>query len=278
MKIHTVNHDSPIRGLLRHSLGRKLFSRVAGPLVRIELPNHPYAMVLDTRDAWGVSKHILKHGDYDVEICKTLLRILPKGARCLDIGANIGFWSCFLASELDATSVVAVEPEPSNLRLLKKNVSLNDLNNKIRIIEAAADTCPGALDLYLSPDNAGDHQLYAADTSRTKVQVPVVRLDDVIDSAIDFVKIDVQGYEWKALGGLEKTLTKNKGVKILMEYWPTGIQQSGGDPKHFRAWLTSLGFHFFAPEMNLKEVELDSLDDLLGNGHHVDLILMRPSI
>jgi len=50
-----------------------------------------------------------------------------------DIGANIGIYSVYAATKFNDIEVVSFEPSTSNLRILSRNISINDLDNKIKI-------------------------------------------------------------------------------------------------------------------------------------------------
>ena len=50
-----------------------------------------------------------------------------------DVGANIGLYSVYAATKFDNIDVTAFEPSTSNLRILSRNISENNLNNKIKI-------------------------------------------------------------------------------------------------------------------------------------------------
>lgn len=58
---------------------------------------------------------------------------------------------------------------------------------------------------------------------------------------VDFIVMDVQGAESKVLAGAIKLLKKSK-TKILMEYWPQGIQNLGKDPLELIKKLASYGY------------------------------------
>ena len=75
--------------------------------------------------------------------------------------------------------------------LARRQLGLN-----VEIVQAAAGAFNGDTTLHLSSTLNVDHRTYATDDVRTGVQVPLVRLDDAVQGAeVDFVKMDVQGYE-----------------------------------------------------------------------------------
>jgi hypothetical protein len=75
--------------------------------------------------------------------------------------------------------------------------------------------------------------------------VRTVRLDDFLAEAgverVDFVKIDVQGFEGPVLEGLERTLRRSPGVVVLLELWPIGLRRVGTDPAELLARLRDYG-------------------------------------
>jgi hypothetical protein len=78
------------------------------------------------------------------------------------------------------------------------------------------------------------------------VRVPVERGDTLVGrhgfTRVDFIKIDVQGYEWPVLQGLDTTVQRDRPV-ILTEYWPAGLERiESGASSSFLARLFELGY------------------------------------
>jgi len=92
-----------------------------------------YKMYLNPRDK-GISRTLLLFGERELDHKIILEKVLKKNMKIFDIGANIGFY-VLMESKLigDNGKIVAVEPVPENLELLKKNLELN--NNKINEFE-----------------------------------------------------------------------------------------------------------------------------------------------
>ena len=77
----------------------------------------------------------------------------------LDVGANVGYMTALAARMAGSEGlVVAVEPEPANVALLRANLWLNGLEN-VRVLPIAAWSARDMLPLRLNADNRGDHRV-----------------------------------------------------------------------------------------------------------------------
>ncbi|MBD5531540.1 MAG: FkbM family methyltransferase [Lachnospiraceae bacterium] len=128
----------------------------------------------------------------------------------LDIGANIGNHTCFFLVECAAKKVYAFEPVLRTYQILQKNVALNHLQDRAicRNIALGAHSGQAAITHQDSVDSGG-----------TKVEasagggICMDALDNLdIEEKIDFIKIDVEGYEYEVLKGGQKTICKNKPI------------------------------------------------------------------
>lgn len=138
-----------------------------------------------------------------------------EGAVCVDVGANIGYWSVFFSQRQGVSSVHCFEPDPITFEILKKNLA--GANNATPN-NAALHDHSGALDLYLAPDHSGDNRPYPID-GREHISVPAFSLDDYVANKkirkVDFIKIDVQGGEQRVLDGSEMVVREYKPLLIV---------------------------------------------------------------
>ncbi len=127
----------------------------------------------------------------------------------IDVGAHVGAFTLKAARRVRNGKVVAVEPHPSNYRLLLKNIAFNKLENVIPI-NSALSNYHGMAKLYLSKDSV-QHSLRS--TKGKYIEVEVKTLDWLLSelklSKVNFIKIDVEGAELDVLKGAEKTLEEN---------------------------------------------------------------------
>src|SRR6266567_666768 len=163
---------------------------------------------------------------------RQLLRaILFSGAVVVDAGANIGIYSEFLSRCVGPTGIVhSFEPAPENFKRLR--AATRKLSN-VRLSQAAVGEHSGNSQLYLSSKLNVDHRAYMdeKDSPRHTVPIEMVALDDYFKPSqrVDLIKMDIQGYELQALRGANRVLADNPNAKLLLEFWPYGLKQAGGN-------------------------------------------------
>ena len=125
---------------------------------------------------------------------------LSPGCTFIDIGANIGAYSLFVAAFAGPSArIVAVEPQPDVFDRLSYNIALNPFHTVKAVACAVADKA-GELTLFVDPRNRGESSLKIVGTNEgAQIRVPAVTLLDLVRSEgltrIDAVKLDVEGAE-----------------------------------------------------------------------------------
>jgi len=158
---------------------------------------------------------------------------------CMDIGANIGYFTILMAQL--CKHVYAFEPEPSNFEMLKQNVALNK-GDVILYKEAVGDK-NGTMPLYLCSTDNGMHRLYKSKwcNPTTDTYVYCTQLDEYKFPKINLIKMDIEGAEYGALHGMVELLIKDHPLLIL-EFHPMSIKEYGVDPKKVYQFLIKLGY------------------------------------
>jgi len=207
-----------------------------------------FTLPLDTDDP--ISKHLFAKGEFELDLTIDAMQIirrstpLTKGkGTLLDIGANNGVISIGMITTGQMQSAIAIEPEPQNFANLQRNVDVNGLKDKVTCLNYAVSDKKSTLVFELSQRNSGDHRVRneSIDTkledsfdesSRSTIIIESQALDTLlldIDRAlckdISVVWIDVQGHEGYVFLGAKELLSR--GVPVVSEIWPYGIQRSG---------------------------------------------------
>jgi FkbM family methyltransferase len=190
---------------------------------------------------------------------RALMRaLIGPGMTIADVGANIGIHTRFL-SQLTGNNgrVHAFEPSPTNFSRLQDNIAGRP---NVTAVHAAVGEKSGTTALFLSDTLNVDHRTYDDGNGRERVEVPLVSLDEYFrpGTTIDFLKIDVQGYEDSVLRGAARILRENSGIKGLIEFWPYGLRKAGTDPASVLRFIEALGFH-------VEVLDRQGLDELDAN-------------
>jgi len=190
----------------------------------------------------------------------------------LDVGANIGMTALALSQICAHGQVAAIEPLPRNFQYLKENVSNSGVHN-IRTFNFALGSSEGPVLMQGHPSNfacsfiADNYTIPASD--HFSHRVPVKRLDDIFSSLslarLDFMKIDVEGYELEVLAGAKDILNTFKPLVFLeMNHWCLNIYRQISIPE-FRERLTKIFPYVYAID------GLDYLDYVdEDNVHHIN--------
>jgi FkbM family methyltransferase len=175
-------------------------------------------------------------------------RLVRRGSKVLDIGANIGFYTVLLSDLVgEEGRVHAFEPEPVNF----KHLSTRAGNRKnVVLVPSAVSDRQGKLVVYTSPKLNVDHRTYRVSDYDQAIQVEALRIDDYVGGqfAVDFVKMDIQGYEFSALRGMEQTIAANPTIVIFSEFWPYGLRQAGASAIDVFDYIRSLDLNVWIPE------------------------------
>ena len=147
----------------------------------------------------------------------------------VDVGANIGVMTVYAHLSGCFDGAVAIEPEPFNLALLRRNLAANGLADRVTVVGAAASDRHQRARLAMSRRNRGAHSLDAGHvTGRAggSIEVETAPLDDLLASAgvaastIGLVKIDVEGHELDVLAGMPGVLAARAPLMIEVTTGP----------------------------------------------------------
>lgn len=180
-----------------------------------------------------------------------LEKFLKKGDTYVDVGANIGSLVLKAASIVGVDGkVYGIEAHPKIFNFLNENVNINSYDNIVLINSAVGDQQG---ELFFTDRNADDQNYVTTDKNGIKVLVST--LDLLIDlEKIDFLKIDVEGYEKFVLNGASKTLERTK--IILIEVSDENFIRYGYKSKEILQHLMSFNFNLFSTDkMELINIE-----------------------
>jgi len=226
-----------------------------------ELVRFPGFSVFASINDLTVGNHVVIGRSYDPGISAVFSRRVKPGMAVLDIGANIGYLTMHLASLVGTAGlVVAVEPNPENIKLLEASRRVNGFD-QIVVIQAAAGRSTGLLELSVSYSNGTTTDLPSdLDAIFASRPVPCFALDDLVpkDRHFNLVKIDTEGAELNALIGLSRTIERDRPI-IVSEFSPgtlPGISHCSG-PEYLR-FLIAKGYR-------IAVIEKDGCENRFGD-------------
>ncbi len=192
-------------------------------------------------------------GDYELSEKKIFSVLVKKGNTVLDVGANIGLHSLYFSELVGREGrVFSFEPVRQNYDQIIRNIKLNgvanifpihkglsDVNTKINIAAPSSSNNPGAFNLF--------------DTNEPTETVDVITGDFFIESEnvkqVDFIKMDIEGFEYFAIKGLANTLATFK-TTVVFEFDSNYHAKTGAGEKDIFDMFHKLNYRLYYIEDN----------------------------
>lgn len=186
---------------------------------------------------------------YERPLLRYLRRALRSGDAVIDGGAHHGYVALHAAVEVaPAGLVLAIEPDPHNVRALRTNVSLNQL--PVEVVPAAVGATQGTASFTrnLTQGETGWGSMLADPDDRSEsIQVPTVTIDRLRERLagrrVSLIKLDVQGTEYEALEGARSTLQEDRPIVVVETvdvWWGSRQTRTVADVREF---LLAAGYH-----------------------------------
>jgi FkbM family methyltransferase len=211
---------SSIAARLRGSSGAAALLR---PLINRLVPDGPSVVEVRSGLATGTRLEILPRsekyywlGTYEPRVLKEIATRLRPGATYWDVGSHVGYMVAVASRLVGPTgTVVAFEPNPENVRRLRRTIELNDLRN-VTVRDVALSDRVGQSWFFLSGSSLMGSLLPGPSGTPT-VPVLTSTIDEELKSMPipDLVKIDVEGGENAVLAGATRLLEGHKPALIV---------------------------------------------------------------
>jgi len=212
------------------NLARMTLSRVMGRRY-LEKHIYDYRMRLDLNDR-GICRTLLLFGQRELEHKVMLERVLEPGMTVLDIGANIGYYVLMELNLIGSTgTLVAVEPSPSNIDMLRHNLALNG-HTDVEVHQAAVSDRPGRREFFLS-EMSNLNTFHDTGTGRLHLSGETVEVETVTvpqlmgGRAPDLIRMDVEGHEVEVINGLLPAVEAGEMAPMIL--FETHLSRYGSD-------------------------------------------------
>jgi FkbM family methyltransferase len=196
-------------------------------------------------------------GTFEPNVVAVMRRLVRPGMTCIDLGANAGYFTLFLAKLVGQGGTVhAFEPTRATYSLLRYNLTLNRVVNVVAEELAVGDHCgeilfhegPPGYDVY---NTTGELVFTRGATAAQFVtrNVVITTLDKYCQvrsiRKIDFLKLDIEGGEFAALRGAEQVIANSPHLSMVIEVAPELAAASGYRVGDMLAWLVVRGFKLY---------------------------------
>ncbi len=224
---------------------------------------------------------------HELDVMNTVATCIRPGDLVLDGGANIGLLTLFFVHLVGTEGqVIAVEPGPRALEGLRWHVEHNNLDyvriEPIGLSDEAGEQHYKVPDFHnLGAGTLGPIAQRYGGKARDRTQVHTVRGDDLFnpgDTRPLFIKLDIEGFEFRALRGLTRTI-ETRLPAVLSEVNSEALSLNGTSPREIADMLTALGYRMFGlrqfgslrgHKLEFPMISFDQLDD------QQDILFLHP--
>ncbi|MBE9158407.1 FkbM family methyltransferase [Nodosilinea sp. LEGE 06152] len=197
----------------------------------------------------NLGSSLVSIGTYEQATQKILADSIHEGSICIDVGANEGYFTCLMAKLAGKTgTVLAIEPQFRLLPLIFENLNENLCFNATVFNFCLSDKPNEKLSINLWPEtNTGASSVARHYRWGSKAQqIHAFNLDFLLENknieAVDFVKVDVEGYEYEVVCGMRKSLAMGKIKAVAIDYHKTILESRGIDPLDIHENFSQAGY------------------------------------
>ncbi len=213
----------------------------------------------------------LYYGLHEYSNMLFLIHYLVRGDVFVDVGSNLGIFSVLASGETGCKSII-VEPIPQNCVLIRKNIELNNLFDKVEVFEIAIGSKneTGRITAGLKDQNyilsSSDNRIIASDNyDNNFTKVEIKKMDFLIkDEDPSVIKIDVEGYESEVIDGAQEILSKDSLKAVIIELRGIGNKRYSFDENLIEKKLFKKNFkkYYYNPfRRKLSEEKFDTISE-----------------
>lgn len=224
----------------------------------------PFGSTIRVNPKEEVGRSLCTFGIYDLVVTEALLRLLVPGELAMDIGANIGYTTAVMASQIGSSGkVISFEPSSRVFENLMWNVQGWSADSRLARIEAhqtAISSCIGNAWLsfpahFRANNGVATLQPLEPQKDGTQESVRTVDLDSFcLNQTPTFLKLDVEGHELSVIQGARRLLSSG-GVRDVV------FEDHGPHPSAVQEALRSFGFRIYGLSRTFRRMILTEQGD-----------------
>lgn len=206
---------------------------------------------IDVKDLRSAGIATLSHGAYEPGVESVFTQIIRNSTYLVDIGANVGFYTCFASSLNPELRTVAFEPNPEVRERLFGNIFRNKFIDRVSVVPFGIGRSSEIANFYVPPlsgTGAGSlKELHPEEGTPLKLAIQIHPLDKVLENipALDFIKMDIEGAEYQAILSGSRLIEKFQPV-IVVELLRKWMKPFNSHPQDVVKFLSSFGYRCFA--------------------------------
>jgi FkbM family methyltransferase len=234
-----------IRGLPR--LYHLTAPLVVGPGVQMLECAAGFRITVEARDYFGC---MMLYGRYAPDIVSLFREIVSPGDSVIDVGAQIGYLTCHLASLVGQSGRVhSFEPDPNALGRLRAAVKENGFS-WVDVFPVAASDTEGEIRFHVSETVgwstavSGTHLVNLAETRVASRRIDGLAASGQIRRPVKLVKIDVEGFECAVLDGMQALIAEDRPL-LTVEVNPPMLKAAGRTPADLMDRISRHGYRIY---------------------------------
>jgi FkbM family methyltransferase len=195
------------------------------------------AVFMDLDPGRYLDGEILRTGLFEAELTRYFQRVLTPGMVCVDVGANIGYYTILFARR--CRRVLAFEPMPDYQAALRRAIEANGLS-QVEMFDCGLSNVAGRWPVAVGQCSATLHWV-ADERPRHVEEASFHRLDDLVSERVDLIKIDVDGHELRVLEGAANVLHAHRPI-VVFEVSPPHYRHAGVALEDAYRWFENLRY------------------------------------
>lgn len=196
-----------------------------------------------------LDREIFRKGRFEKRTTLLIRKIVRPGMCAIDVGANFGYFTTILASNVGASGrVLAFEPTHHYRTRIAWHLQANALADRVRVFDfGLSDRCV-EMEISIGDCSATLHPVSESE-ARAKETISLRPLDSLDEvgtlERVDFVKVDIDGHEPSFLDGAKETLRRHLPIMVI-EFCQANLNVAGSSVQALRDGLEELGYQLFS--------------------------------
>ncbi|MBT9444124.1 MAG: FkbM family methyltransferase [Hyphomonadaceae bacterium] len=246
--------------------------------VGITFTHRGHKILVYTSD-FGLTPHIVLHGEWERAIEEAVLRQVKPGGTVIEVGCNMGYHTLAMSDKLGSNGTLyGFEANPEIFRLLHWTMDLNGFRARAKLFNHAVTEVPGDVSFQFEPIAVGGGNVVqgTATAGATVITVPGAPLDTTLAGVgnVDLLRMDAEGFEPAIVKGGLGILDRSPNVVIVCE-WSVPMMASRTDLRAYVQMLFDRGFRSWKvnSDASLSSVSQEELLSI----PHCEIVFCRQS-